>query len=272
MPAASLARELAEAYARRQIVEPPSAQFPGFTLSDAYAVEAELVRLRRAAGHAPVGRKVGFANRSLWRVFKLDTVLWAHLYDDTVRYAGSGETAPLSLGRMLAPKLEPEIVFKLSRAPSGPLSNPATVLESVEWLALGYEIVDCVYPDWRFQPADFVAAFGLHAALIVGPPLQVSPDRSAALAGQLATCRVRLLRDGELVAEGGGEKVLQSPALCVGELAAGLTRQGSAEPLAAGELIASGALCDNQFIAPGQRWTAGIEGLALPDLSLQTSA
>ena len=42
---------------------------------------------------------------------------------------------------------------------------PAAVLASVEWLALGFEIVDSVFADWKFQPADFVAAFGLHAAL-----------------------------------------------------------------------------------------------------------
>ena len=39
------------------------------------------------AGIATVGRKVGFANKAVWRVLKLETLVWAHMYDDTVRYA-----------------------------------------------------------------------------------------------------------------------------------------------------------------------------------------
>ena len=40
-------------------------------------------------------------------------------------------------------------------------ADAAAVLEAVEWLALGFEIIDCVYVDWKFQPPDFVAAYGL---------------------------------------------------------------------------------------------------------------
>ena len=35
------------------------------------------------AARATVGRKVGFANKAMWRVLKLDTLVWAHMYDDT---------------------------------------------------------------------------------------------------------------------------------------------------------------------------------------------
>ena len=94
----------------------------------AYAVEAELVRLRRASGRTTVGRKVGFANKALWRVLKLDTLVWAHMYDDTVRYAEGG-VATLSLGHMYSPKIEPEIVFKLKKPLASDLREPAAVLD-----------------------------------------------------------------------------------------------------------------------------------------------
>ena len=42
---------------------------------------------------------------------------------------------------------------------------PAAVLDCVESIALGFEIIDCVYPDWKFTPIDFVASYGLHAGL-----------------------------------------------------------------------------------------------------------
>jgi len=268
----SLARELAEAYALSQPVATlPSARDPGFGLAEAYAVEAELVRMRRAAGHVPVGRKVGFANRALWRMHRLSSVVWAHMYDDTVHYAPAGTPATLAVGRMLAPKIEPEIVFKLKSEPSRQAPGAAAVLESVDAIALGFEIVDCVFPGWKFTPPDFVAALGFHVALIVGPLHAVAPGEIPALATQLAECRVRLTCDGALVATGGGAKVLENPALCLGELAAGISREVPADPLAAGELVASGALTDNQFLAPQQRWTAVLEGLELPDLTLLTT-
>ena len=71
-------------------------------------------------------------------------------------------------------------------------TDPTAILESVEWLALGFEIVDCLFPDWQFQPADFVAALGLHAGLIVGPPWQVEPATIPLLVEQLPRFKVRL--------------------------------------------------------------------------------
>ena len=44
-------------------------------------------RRRVAAGHRVVGVKVGYANKAVWRVLKLETLVWASMYDDTVRFA-----------------------------------------------------------------------------------------------------------------------------------------------------------------------------------------
>jgi 2-oxo-3-hexenedioate decarboxylase len=250
---------------------PPSAREAGFDLATAYAVEAELTRLRRAGGRTTVGRKVGFANKALWRVLKLDTLVWAHMYDDTVRYAQQN-AASLSLKHMRSPKIEPEVVFKMKRAVGRGDLEPATVLDAVEWLALGFEIIDCVYADWKFQPTDFVAAFGLHAALVVGEPRHVEPAIIPTLVDQLPRFKVRLLKDGQLIEEGSGRNSLRSPALCLGELASAIARQPTAEPLAAGELVSSGTLTESYPIAPGDTWTAVVDGLELPDLTLRAIA
>src|SRR5688572_33426616 len=168
----AIARELIAAYSTRQVLPAPlSSRDAAFDLAAAYAVEAELVRLRRADGWTPVGRKVGYANKAVWRALKLETLVWAHMYDNTVRFA-AGNAATLDVGRMCSPKIEPEIVLKV-RSPLGGATDAADVLKSVEWIALGFEIIDCVFADWKFQPPDFVAAFGLHAALIVGEPRNV---------------------------------------------------------------------------------------------------
>jgi 2-keto-4-pentenoate hydratase len=105
-----LAAELIDANAHHRLPPPPSEREGGFDLATAYAVEAEIARRRIAEGHQPVGLKVGFANKAAWRILKLETVVWAHMYDDTVAYV-TNDTATLPLASMVAPKIEPEIVF-----------------------------------------------------------------------------------------------------------------------------------------------------------------
>lgn len=271
MDVAALARELEHACAHRQILAVPlSARVPGFDLDAAYRVEAELARLRRAQGHATTGRKVGYANKALWRALKLETLVWAHMYEDTVMMA-EGNDGMLSLRSMCSPRLEPEIVFRLRDPIAAGDPDPPAALRSVEWLALGFEIVDSIFADWRFQPPDFVAAYGLHAALVVGDPQPLDEVSIPALVDQLSACRVRLLRNGAEVAEGSGRNCLRNPALCLGVLAAAIAKRTPDEPLAAGELVSSGTLTEPQPIAPGETWTASIEGLPLPDLTLRTT-
>jgi 2-keto-4-pentenoate hydratase len=263
----TIAAGLAAAYANRQLIDPPSAT-PGFDLDAAYAVESELMRAR---GRPPVGRKVGFANKAVWRALKLSTLVWAHMYDDTVQYATDG-AATLSIAGMQSPKIEPEIVFKLNKPIQGDTADAAAVLGSVEWLALGFEIIDCRFPGWKFQPADFVAAYGLHAALVVGEPRPVRTADIPVLVEQLPAFKVRLSKDGQPIEEGSGKNSLRSPALCLGELAAAIARRAGIEPLAAGELVSSGTLTESRAISAGETWSAAADGLDVSALTLHVSA
>ena len=267
----ALADELQQArQARRSDVTPPSARGGPFDLDAAYAVERELSQRRRADGHTIAGRKVGYANKAVWRALKLETLVWADMYDDTVHFRPQNETA-LSIAPFVAPKIEPEIVVRLKDALAPGLTEPAAVIEAVEWIALGFEIIDCVYQDWKFQPADFVASYGLHAALIVGAPMAVDAASAPAVTEALASFKLQLLRNGEPAEAGGGRNSLRSPALCVAELATAISRRAGAEPLAAGELISTGTLTESRLIAPGEVWSATVEGLSLPDLTLRVT-
>ncbi len=263
------AARLRAAHASRSIVAAPSSMDGGIDLPSAYAVEGEIVRARRAEGHRTAGLKVGFANKAVWRALKLETLVWAHMYDDTVHHAANG-SASLSIAQMTSPKIEPEIVFKLKKPLAAADLDAAGALDAVEWLALGFEIIDCVFPDWKFQPADFVADRGLHAALVVGTPTLVTPETIAALVEALPAFKVRLMKNGELVEEGSGRNSLRSPALCLAELAAALTRQAGAETLAAGDLVSSGTLTTSFPIAASEGWRAEADGLAVAPLTLKS--
>ena len=266
--AETLAREMLSAYETgRTVAVRPSAR-PGFDLNMAYEVEAALKRFREAGGHKAVGRKVGYANKAVWRVLKLETLVWAHMYEDTVQHSGSN-TATLTLSNRRSLKIEPEIVFGLKRAITTEGLDATAALESTEWLAIGFEIIDCPFPEWNFQPSDFVASFGLHAALVIGEQVQVKPDLIATLVDELPRFKVRMFRNGEFVEEGSGRNCLRSPALCLAELGAAIVRRFPSEPLSAGEIVSSGTLTAGHPTDSGDLWKVEVEGLALPPLTLR---
>ena len=265
-----LARELQSASETGQMVAVPPSERAGFDLDMAYEVEAVLKRLREAGGHRAVGRKVGYANKAMWRVLKLETLVWAHMYDDTVHY-WDGNSATLTITHSCSLKIEPEIVFGLKQPLVGEGMDATAALESIDWLAVGFEIIDCPFPDWKFQPSDFVASFGLHAALVIGERMQMRPELIATLVDQLPRFKVRMSKSGEFVEEGSGRNSLKSPALCLAELGAAITRRFPAQPLSAGEIVSSGTLTSGHPIERGDFWKAEIEGIALPPLTLRLS-
>ena len=234
-----------EGYAQRAkelTLLPPTTRWPDFDLIAAYAAEAQLKEKRLAEGRLTTGLKVGYASKAVWRALKLKTLVWAHMYDDTVHF----DLPALSLAPYVAPKIEPEIVLWVNAA------------GEVEWIALGFEIIDCEWPEWKFRPADFVAAGGLHKALVVGRQVAWRPE----LADQLADFQLQLLRDGVVVEEGAGKNALGSPLLCLRELMSQTTLSG-------GGLVSSGTLTAGQPIVPGEEWSATVTGLDVPGLTLR---
>jgi 2-keto-4-pentenoate hydratase len=264
----ALAHELLTAYESGWMIPVPPSARPGFDLNTAYEVEAILKQIREARGRRAVGRKVGFANKAMWRILKLDTLVWGHMYDDTVHYS-ENNSATVSIANARSLKIEPEIVFGLKRAITSENLDATAALESTDWLALGFEIIDCPFPGWQFQPSDFVASFGLHAALVVGEKIAVRPELIAQLVDDLPRFKVRMLKAGELIEEGSGKNSLRSPALCLAELAAAVLSQSPTDALAAGEIVSSGTLTAGHLIEKGDVWTAEVTGLAVPSLTLR---
>jgi 2-oxo-3-hexenedioate decarboxylase len=204
----------------------------------------------------------------MWRVLKLETLVWAHMYDDTLHYSDSNSTT-LRLAHPRSLKIEPEIVFGLKQPVMDEGIDAAAALACTDWLAMGFEIIDCPFPDWKFQPSDFVASFGLHAALVVGEKIPVRPDLIARLVDELPRFKVRMSKNGEFVEEGSGRNSLKSPALCLAELGAAVARRFPAQPLSAGEVVSSGTLTAGHLTGKGDLWAVEVEGLSLPSLTLR---
>jgi 2-keto-4-pentenoate hydratase len=264
----TLARELLSTYDTGQMVPALPSARGDFDLNTAYEVEAALKRFRESSGARAAGRKVGYANKAMWRVLKLETLVWAHMYDDTVHHS-NGNPATLTLPHRRSLKIEPEIVFGLKQPIIAEGLDATAALESTNWLAMGFEIIDCPFPGWQFEPSDFVACFGLHAALVIGERVQVQPDLIATLVNELPRFKVRISKNGEFVEEGSGRNCLRSPALCLAELGAAIVRRFPAEPLSAGEIVSSGTLTAGHPTGSGDVWTVEIDGLSLPPLTLR---
>ena len=263
--AGAIADRLIAARASAAQLVPLTATEPGFNVPRAYAVLAKVGERRVAAGWRSVGRKMGFTNAKIWPRYGVTEPIWAPVWDRTVQYAGA--SGALSVGAFSEPRIEPEVVFKLRAAvPAG--ADAHAVLEAVEWIAAGFEIVQCPFPGWKFRSPDSIAAFGLHAALAVGEPLELSVRVRDALLRNLAAFPLTLFRTGVAVDHGVGANVLGSPALALAHLSALLATQLDAPPLATGEIVTTGTITDAWPVAAGQTWSSdygalGIRGLAL---------
>lgn len=262
----TIARKLLEAHDHARLIASITACEPDFDLDAAYQVAAELMRARRNRGSRPVGRKIGFTNRSIWALYGVDAPMWAHVYDDTVSYAQGGR-AEVSLAGTASPRMEPEIAFKLRAPVPVGCTDAAQLLRSAEWYAHSVEIVHSHF-DWKFKLADATADWACHARLVIGEPQAIREQDIAALARALPEVRVALLRSGVRQIEGVGANVLGSPAYALGFLADLLAKQPFMQPLAAGELVSTGTITDALPVKPGETWSTEITGLPLQNLTI----
>jgi 2-oxo-3-hexenedioate decarboxylase len=263
---AALADRLIAAYDRAETLPPITGGTPGFDVAEAYAVLCEIEERRRGQGWRPVGRKIGFTNRTIWPRYGVWQPMWAHMWAHTVHFAEAGN-ASLPLRGFVQPRIEPEIVFKL-KAPVPLTDNASELLASVEWMAAGFEVVQSHFPNWKFTAADCTAAFGLHGALIVGTPVPITDANRAAIAAALPTFAVTLSRGDTIVDRGVGANVLDSPALALRHLARLLATQPEFPPLAAGEIVTTGTVTDAWPVVAGETWSSdygeiGIKGLTV---------
>jgi 2-keto-4-pentenoate hydratase len=259
---AAVAAELIDLDARPRLLSAFAPRYPGYDAAAGYR-SAELVHSHRlAAGWKPVGRKIGFTNRTIWPRYGVYEPMWGYVYDRSLVRA-SAQRATVDLAGLVQPRIEPEVCFKLKAAPRA--GDPAALLEAIEWVAHSIEIVHCYHPDWKLQIADCTAANGMHGRLVVGAPVLIGDI--PAIERALPQLQVTLMKDGVAVDRGVGSNVLDSPLAALGHLL-GLLSERPAHALGAGEVISTGTLTDAHPVAAGETWTTAFSGIALPGLSV----
>lgn len=261
----AIATELLSALDQNRLIPTISDRDASFDGVAAYRASAEIFTRRRARGETPVGRKIGFTNRLIWDEYRVSSPMWGYVYDHTVTWLDEPRLR-LAIGHLSQPRIEPEIVLHFASAP-GSATDEAELLSSVDWIAHGFEIVQTHFLDWKFTLADTIADFGLHGALVVGPPRPLSPADDAV--SRLRAFTIALARDGVVQAHGAGANVLDSPLMAALHLLRVLREQHVFQPIQAGEIVTTGTLTPALPIRAGDTWTTTLSGLDLPGLSLR---
>ena len=245
---------------------PPFSSRPGgLSVDDAYRVTPRVRQLCEAGGAKAIGRKIGFTNRTIWPEYGVYAPIWGYVFDRSLHDLAALDTLPLA--SFSEPRIEPEIVFGLSAAPSA-LMDETALSSCIEWIALGFEIVQSIFPGWKFSAADTIAANGMHGALLIGPRHPFVP-RAAEWQRTLPVFQIELNCDGRLIDRGHAENVLGGPLSALRHLVGLLASDALNPPLAAGEIISTGTLTRAMPVAAGEVWSAAPTGIALDEIRVR---
>jgi 2-oxo-3-hexenedioate decarboxylase len=263
----AIAGEILAASDAARSIAPLSKRLPGFGLPEAYAVATEVIRRRTERGERRIGWKIGFTNVTIWDEYDVHGPIWGPMYGTTVRAVDPASVKHADLGPLVEPRIEPEIAFRFAAVPD-PSMDEAALLGCIDGVAHGFEIVQSLYPQWKFAAADTVAAFALHGRYFCGPfaPVAAAEDRLRWL-GLLAKFGIALTCDGHEVDRGQGTNVLGGPLTALGHFVRGLA-ETTGERVAAGDIVTTGTITRAFPVVSGQRWASMLAGLPLPGLTL----
>lgn len=263
----AIAGEALDAIDHNKRLQPFTERVSGLDLDAAYRVTARIYQKRIARGEKRVGRKIGFTNRTIWDDYKVFGPIWGYMYDTTLFDISAAKDVAVS--RFAEPRLEPEIAFGFSRAPRAGMSE-REILDCIDWVSHGFEIVQSHYPNWKFAAPDTVANGGLHGVFFLGKKVPIADDRSGWLQA-LREFEIDLYRDDKLIDTGHARNVLDGPVIALKHFIELLAKDPDNEPLAAGEVVTTGTVTKAWPVAPGEVWRTQVRGLKAPGAEISFS-
>jgi len=231
----TLAKRLYDARKSRTQLRHFSAQHPGMSIEDGYAIQREWVRLEVADGRQIRGRKIGLTSRAMQQASQISEPDFAPLMDDM--FFDTGGDIPFQ--RFIAPRVEVELAFVLARALRGPGVTLFKVLQATEYVVPALEIIDARIEQFdRDTKAprkvfDTIADFAANAGIVLGGR-PVKPD-----AVDLRWVGALLYKNAVIEETGLAAAVLNHPATGVAWLANKIAAYD--EGLNAGDVVLSGS-------------------------------
>jgi 2-oxo-hept-3-ene-1,7-dioate hydratase len=230
-----LAAQLDNAEKTRTQLRHFSSAHPDMSMQDGYAIQREWVRLKLAEGHIIKGRKIGLTSRAMQRASQINEPDYAPLLDSM--FIESGQDIPAD--RFIAPRVEVELAFILSKPLKGPGVTLFDVLDATAYVTPAVEIIDARIEQFdRDTKAsrkvyDTISDFAANAGVVLGGrpvrPLDVDIRWVGAL----------LYKNGTIEESGLAAAVLNHPATGVAWLANKIAPYD--ENLNANDVILSGS-------------------------------
>ncbi len=221
----ALARKLATARGDRVCCEPISSTVT-FDIDDAYAIQRAGTALRLERGEAIAGWKLGYTSLAMRAQMGIDHPNFGPL-TDAMLLATNDAVSP----SLIQPRVEPEIGLRFARPLSGRVEVD-DVLAAVGEAFACLEVVDSVYPDYRFRLEDNTADGSSAAQVVVGPAL----DRF----DRLDEIAVVIRHNGQVAGSATGAAASGHPAAGVVWLVEQLSRDG--RQLLTGDIVITGGL------------------------------
>ncbi|THF61848.1 2-oxo-3-hexenedioate decarboxylase [Pseudothauera nasutitermitis] len=218
-------------------------EHPDMDWDDAYAIQDEIKCRKIARGTRIVGLKAGLTSHAKMKQMGVDTPVFGFLAD----YFGVPEGGEIDTGKLIHPKVEPEIAFVTKAPLKGPGCHIGAVLAATDFVIPAIEIIDSRYRDFKFDLKSVVADNCSSSRFVVGGRMGDAADLD------LRTLGIVLEKNGEPVAFGAGAAVLGHPAAAIAMLANKLGEKG--EEIPAGTLILSGGITEAVAVQPGDAVT-----------------
>jgi 2-oxo-3-hexenedioate decarboxylase len=251
-----LARLLDQARLEARAVPPLTRAHPELPLRDAYAIQAEGIRLRTAQGERVVGLKMGLTSEAKRKQMNLDSPVYGVLTDRMQLAAGGVFRLPGSIH----PKIEPEIAFRTSRELRGRITREQA-LEACSSAMAAMELLDSRYIDFKyFSLPDVVADNSSSSMFVLGTTER--PPRELDLPRLQMTMEV----NGQVVQSALSNAISGDPLISVVQLCELLDERG--ESLPAGSIVLAGAATAAHMLQPGDQVRLTVEGLGSVSLSV----
>jgi 2-keto-4-pentenoate hydratase len=218
-------------------------------IESAYAVQNLLTERRTARGATIVGRKIGLTSPAVQRQLGVDQPDFGVLFDDM----DVSRLQHIPFQRLLQPKIEAEIAFRLSADLDHPDLDLLTVRDAVDTAAAALEIVESRIANWDITIADTIAD-NASSGLFVVSDTWIALD-----AFEPRDVSMQLYADGTLSSRGSGSACLGDPLAALLWLAR--TARQFGQPLRAGQVVLSGALGAMIPVAPAMTVRAELSAL-----------
>lgn len=231
------AEDFLAAYESGQPIQPPRDTIANLDVTGAYRIQQLQEQAFIDRGEQVVGRKIGLTSVAMQKQLGVDNPDFGFFTDAMVYH----DTDPIPTARFLAPKVEPELGFRLGRdLPADPSLEEVTAAIDATYLAV--EIIDSRVRDWDITLVDTVADNASCGAVILSQPVDIPLD-------QLTAVTATMTIDGTEAGRGTGADVMGHPLEPLKWLAGVLGEQGV--PLKAGDIILTGSFCGASPVTPG---------------------